>query len=146
MPDLFLLITQLHVLQKYLQVADRQLRHFKDILICYSDRQRGLFQTLSLTQRALTDIHEFLIFLFHGLRMSLTIAAVHIGDQSLKTDIINAFTALPLIMHRHSAVKSIDELMAYLLRQVLVRRIQRKSVFLCQCNQDRMRETLFVGC
>jgi len=128
-----LLLPQLHLRQKGIEILHRHGSHLINIFIRNRHCQRLCFQPLSLTGLAGGNPHELLIFLLHDLRTGLPVLALHVFDQSLKGNIINAFPALSSVMDFHfPAVRSVDQDMADFLRVFAVRRLQRKMILLRQ--------------
>ena len=145
MSDQLLLLCEHKLLHKLLQLSDRHRRDLRDIFICYRDGQRRLFQTLPATGLTRCDPHEALILLLHCVRSGLPVTPLHIFDQSLKGNVINAFAALPLVVHLHfPAVCAVNQHILNMLRQLLKRSRKVKLILLCQCIQNRTGKAALV--
>ena len=145
MSDQLLLLREHELLHKLLQLSDRHRRDLRDIFICYRDCQCRLFQTLPATGLTRCDPHEALILLLHCVRSGLPVTPLHIFDQSLKGNVINAFAALPLVVHLHfPAVCAVDQHILNVLRQFLKRSREIKLIFLCKCIQNRAGKAALV--
>ena len=146
MADELLLLRQLHLLQKGLQLRDGQGSHLINILIAYRHRQGRFFQTLTLTCLTGRDPHKRLILLLHDIGARLPIPAVHVLDQSFERHIINAFAPLAFVVYlQHPAVRSVQEYPADLLRQLLIGRIQRKMIGFGHGVQNGVGKTALIG-
>ena len=141
--DCKLMRCQLQPLHKLHQMADRQLCYLCNILI--SDRHCQSLRLQSLTAALCTrsDTHIALVLLLHTFGTTLAVTSLHILDHALECDIINTDTTLTAVLNLdNTSIGSMHEHVAYLLRQVLIRRIDVKSIGICQ----RIQNTSAVAC
>ena len=128
---------QFQPLHKLHQTADRQLCYLCNILI--SDRHCQSLRLQSLTAALCTrsDTNTALVLLLH------TITTLHVTDQPLKCYVVNTDTTLTAVLNLdNTSIGSMHEHVAYLLRQFLIRRIDVKSIGICQ----RIQNTSAVAC
>lgn len=77
-----------------------------------SDRhtKRRRFQTLAMARLARGHTHEGFVFLFCRIRSGLTVAALYIFDQPLKSHIVHTDAALTAVMHLDGfSVRSVNQ-------------------------------------
>ena len=129
-----------------IEVLDGELRRLVDIEI--TDRYgetRGL-QTCAMAERTRGDPHILLIVRAHTLGEALTVAAVDIGQQTLKGHLMHvALSKLGLIVHRHLlALRTVQDDRADLRRVILERRVEAEMIGLTEGHQHRMREAALI--
>ena len=128
-----------------MKVTDRHGSDLVNVLIADSDCQRLLFQPHALTFFTGRNAHIALILLLHGVGEGLLILPLHILDQPLKGNRIDALSPLSDVMHLDLfAVCPVNQDMLYLLRVLAERSVQIKLVFPAQCLKDGVCKALLV--
>ena len=92
------------------------------------------------------DPHILLIVRAHTLGEALTVPAVDIGHQTLKSDLMHvSLSKLGLVVHRHLlALRTVQDDRADLRRVILERRVEAEMIGLTEGHQHRMREAALI--
>ena len=99
-------------------------------------RKCSWLQTLSFACTARCDPHKFFILCLGCFRISLTISALYVLNNTFKCNIVEPFSALSKIMHIHIlTIRTVNQYILNLLRIFLKRRIQCKLIFFRKCFQ-----------
>ena len=94
-----------------------------------------------MTGRTGRHAHERLVFRLHGFPERLPVTPLHVADQALERDIVDALASLPLIMNSDlTPACPIDQDIMNLLRIILERCIQSESIGIRKCDQKCPRE------
>ena len=107
-PDLLQnLVADLHHLRRQPQIGRAQIleqvrhghvRHLVDVFPADRDGKCLLLQTLPMAGGTGRHTHECLVFRLHSFPERLPVTSLHIADQALERDIVDALASLPLIM------------------------------------------------
>ena len=128
-----------------MQLFNRKSSYFRYVSAAHCDSKRPRLQSLSFAGRTRGNIHESLILCFDCLRSRLPVSALHIFEQSFKSHIIHAFSALPLIKYFHAlSVRPVNQDIMDLFRIFFKWRIQIKPVLFAESVQNRPCKTGFV--
>ena len=107
---------------------------FHDILASYSHRQKLRFQLIPLTCRTCGDPHVFFHFFFDPFRLCLPVPAFQIVDNALKgvIPVLSIPVAVRIDIGQFLIPCAVQQNFLELLRQILVRRIHIRTIFLRQ--------------
>ena len=115
---------------------------FKNIFITYRNGQRFFFQTHSFTKPARSNTHKRFIFLFHDIRRSFPVTALHIFYQSFKGNRISPLPSLSLIIYRDFfSFCSMQNNVYHFIGIILKRSIQIKRILFSESQQNSISKT-----